>query len=342
MRERRGAWRTATLALAALSACAVPTGTKTESELLPHPAAKIELVEVSNATGQEFDVDAPALLRAAMEEALRDEDLAASPGFVEDRFVLSLAITDYRPGNAFKRWLLPGYGSTVLAVRGTLRDAATGGLAASVVHRRSVLAGGAYTIGAWKTIFRSVAGDLAADLRVRIEQGGEFVVAVAPRAEQETAPAPREDAPRIRIASVADERPERGRIGERKAAFGVAMGDVHLARRVPELVREALTDDLLAGGHRVVESGEDLSVDAWVRRFWVHTDTTPLYWDVVGEIELELAVAAPGAAPVHRTFACRQADRTYAWPTAALTGRVLDRCLAELGEKVRTDPVWRP
>ena len=119
------------------------------------------------------------------------------------------------------------------------------------------------------------------------------------------------------------------------------MGDVNLARRVPELLREALTDELLAGGQRVVESGEDLSVDAAVRRFWVHTDTTPLYWDVVGEIELELSVAAPRAAPVRRTFSCRQSERTYAWPSAALTGRVLDRCLAELGEQVRTDPVWR-
>jgi hypothetical protein len=81
-------------------------------------------------------------------------------------------------------------------------------------------------------------------------------------------------------------------------------------------------------------------VDASVRRFWVHTDTTPLYWDVVGEIELELAVARTGAAPQRRSFGCRQVERTWVYPTAALTGRVLDACLAELGAKLRGDALW--
>jgi hypothetical protein len=144
----------------------------------------------------------------------------------------------------------------------------------------------------------------------------------------------------VRVAPVTDAREERDRIGERKVAFGVSMGDVHLSRRVLGVMREALIDDLWAGGVRVVESGENAVVEASVRRFWLHTDTTPLYWDVVGEIEVDLSVTPPGAAAQRRSFACRQVDRTWAWPTAALSGRVLDACLAELGAKLRGDDVW--
>jgi hypothetical protein len=350
VRPRRSAARapqrasaTPVLGLAVLLAavgCRSPTATETRSELLPRPGARVALGEFSNGTSESFDVDAVGLLHDAMAEALAHEGLAAPAGTAGGAFVLGLAITEYRPGNAFQRWLLPGYGSTILAVEGTLTDAASGALAAHVVHRRSVHWGGAYTIGAWRSIFGEVAGDIAADLRVRIEQGGEFVVTVTPRAEQAPAAEPAADALAVRVAEVADARAERGRIGERRAAFGVAMGDVHLSRRASDVVREALIDDLLAGGRRVVASGEDLVATPALRRFWVHTDTTALYWDVVAEIELELAVQAPGKAPARRSFACRQVERTWVWPTAVLTGRVLDRCLAELGTKLRSDSVW--
>jgi hypothetical protein len=318
--------------------CATPTATRTESDLLPRPGARVAVGSVTNATSQSFDVDAPALLRDALASALAEEGLAPAGG--PAAFVLDLAITEYRPGNAFKRWLLPGYGSTILGVEGTLRDAVTGALAASVVHRRSVHAGGGYTIGAWKSVFGWVAADVAADLRVRIERGGEFVVSVTPRAEQEAAAEPAADAVAVRVAEVVDARGERGRIGERQAAFGVSMGDVYLSRRVRDVVREAIADDLLAGGRRVVASGEDLVVTPTLRRFWVHTDTTPLYWDVVGEIEVDVEVSAQGSAPARQTFSCRQVERTWAWPTAALAGRVLDLCLGELGTKLRGDPIF--
>lgn len=329
------------LAVVTICACATPTRTRTESELLPRPGAHVALGEVSNASGHTFDFDPTTLLRGSLEEALGEQDLTPPAGFAGDHFVLSLRITEYRPGNAFKRWLAPGYGSTILAVRGALRDTRSGALAASVVHRRSVHFGGAYTIGAWKTIFSAVADDVAHDLRVRIEQGGEFVVSVTPRTEQPAVPEPDQSAPRVRIARVADERSERGRIGERTAAFGVSMGDVHLSRRVAELMREVLTDDLLAGGMRVVQSGEELSVDADVRKFWTHTDTTALYWDVIAEVELLLLITGPSGASAQRSLRCQEVERTYAWPTARLIGGVFDSCLADLGATLRADAIWQ-
>ncbi|GIW53604.1 MAG: hypothetical protein KatS3mg082_0008 [Nitrospiraceae bacterium] len=231
----------------------------------------------------------------------------------------------------------------MLAVEGTLRDTQTGVVAATIRHERSVHFGGAYTIGAWSYIFDQVADDLARDLKIRIDQGGQFVVYLNPRADQATAPQPSERAVKIKVAAVADERQDKGRIGTREAAFGVSMGDVHLGQKATEAMRQALRDDLLAAGYRVVESGQDLTVEGRLRKFWVHTDTTALYWDVVGDIEFELAVSAAtqNAGPIRKTFTCHQVERTYVWPSATRLGNVLDACLADMMLSLRTDGIWR-
>ncbi|WP_455379236.1 YajG family lipoprotein [Petrachloros mirabilis] len=316
---------------------------KGESGLLPKPGARIVLNEVKNVSGQIFDVDVEGLLRGAMLTALQGEQLEWTSGSSSHRFTLDLDILEYRPGNAFQRWLLPGYGSTVLGVRGSLKDAQSGAVAAEFVHERSVYFGGAYTIGAWSYVFDEVAEDIAEDLKVRIEQGGQFIVYLKPRADQAAAQQPSEREVKIKLDSVSDDRREQRRIGFREAAFGVSMGDVHLAQKPADLLQRALRDDLMAAGYRIVESGQDLSVESHLRKFWVHTDTTPLYWDVIGEIEFEVIVrpAVQMQERLSKTFTCRESERTYVWPSAAILGNVLDSCLADMMLKARADNIWR-
>jgi hypothetical protein len=86
-----------------------------------------------------------------------------SPGVV----TMDVNIIEYRKGDAFKRWLWPGYGSTVLVVEATLLDV-EGNVDASAQANRSVDAGGGYTTGAWEKIFKNVAADLVSDLKVNI------------------------------------------------------------------------------------------------------------------------------------------------------------------------------
>jgi hypothetical protein len=80
---------------------------------------------------------------------------------------MDVNIIEYRKGDAFKRWLWPGYGSTVLVVEATLLDV-EGNVDASAQANRSVDAGGGYTTGAWEKIFKNVAADLVSDLKVNI------------------------------------------------------------------------------------------------------------------------------------------------------------------------------
>jgi hypothetical protein len=224
-------------------------------------------------------------------------------------------------------------------------------VAARVDHQARVLAGGAFTIGAWKSIFGAVAGDIASDLEAR-SKGEGFTVNLEPWASREVeiplAAAPRE----FQVAPFTDARAERGRIGERFAAFGVSMGSVRFARDVPAFLQEAVADDLRAAGHRVTEGGAGAATEGGggpveirgeVLEFWVHTDTTPLYWDVTAEIELRLSLHSPGdpAALATATHACTHSERTWAWPTKSLVEKVLGACLEELMVEVRSDAMWR-
>ena len=129
-------------------------------------STKITVGQVINKTGESFDVDVEAMLRTAMIDALTRENLLGNkndPGVIS----MNVNIIEYRKGDAFKRWLWPGYGSTVLVVEATLLDT-EGNVDATAQANRSVDAGGGYTIGAWEKIFDNVAADLVADLKGKI------------------------------------------------------------------------------------------------------------------------------------------------------------------------------
>ncbi len=85
------------------------------------------------------------------------------------KVVLACKIVEYDEGNAFKRWLLPGWGATVLSIQCDMKKG--GQLVGSNDARRTVSAGGGYTIGAWRTIFENLAEDVVEDLRSKIPQG---------------------------------------------------------------------------------------------------------------------------------------------------------------------------
>lgn len=296
-----------------------------EAPVLP-PSAKIDLVEV-RAPAAVAVGDAAAMLDAALRRELASRDVLWSSQPGARRFTLDVEITQYEAGNAFKRWLLPGFGATVLSVRGVLKKS-DGSAAGAFEHSRGVYAGGLYTVGAWHGIFDQVAADIARDLDNRIRRRG-FTVALAPWSSR-TVSVP-SAAKRQSYSNVLtrDLRADRGRIGTREAAFGVSMGDVFFARDVTDYMTEAVTDQLRAAGHTIGASGAS-TVQVDLSRFWMHTDTTMLYWDVVAEIEIDIRF---GVAPARR-LECRSVKRTYVWPSDDLLGSVLDQCFTDLMAKL--------
>ena len=60
-------------------------------------------------------------------------------------------IVGYKKGSAFKRWMMPGWGATELSIRCDLKDDKNNQVG-SAIASCEVVAGGGYTIGAWKTV----------------------------------------------------------------------------------------------------------------------------------------------------------------------------------------------
>lgn len=127
------------------------------------PGTKVMLGAVKNKTGQSFDIDVEKMLADALAQSLRDRNLnwANDPS---PKLVLTTDIVEYSKGDAFKRWLVPGWGSTVLVVRATLTDTNNRSVGA-IEAKRTVDVGGAYTIGAWETVFNDLAQDVVTDLQ---------------------------------------------------------------------------------------------------------------------------------------------------------------------------------
>jgi hypothetical protein len=324
-----------------VSGCATTETQTFKDDPLIRPGAQIELGAVTVPPASDYEINVAGLMRAALETSLDEHDIAWQGDAAADRFLLDVVVDDYEPGNAFKRWLMPGFGSTIVHVSGKLTDVSTGDVAGELDHERAVHAGGAYTIGAWETRFKGIADDITTQLQNRIENKG-FTVRLTPWPARDVEIPVAETRQTFNFLPPTDAREERARIGERTAAFEVSMGSVFFDRQVPAFLAEAIAADLLGAGHTINVGGPGRPVSIEVTRFWTHTNTTALYWDVIGNIEVGVSVGSESDEADVRTasFTCEQTKRTYAWPSLDLVTGVMDACLVELLASVRDDAIW--
>ena len=135
----------------------------------PPVGTKIEVPSAANATGKTFEeIDIGKTLSEELVAALAKEGINADRAVQGSRLSLPCRITEYEPGDAFKRWLWPTYGSTVLNVTCEIREIESGKMVGTAEAKHTVDAGGAYTIGAWKYIFTNVAQDIAKELKGKL------------------------------------------------------------------------------------------------------------------------------------------------------------------------------
>jgi hypothetical protein len=146
---------------------------KFDQNYKPPEVISVKVARVSNDTGLVFENDIEKLLVEAFEENLNEKNLLCEQGKAPSLFLESYIIK-YREGSAFKRWLLPGWGATELSIRCDLKDE-NNNLVGSAVASREIFAGGLYTIGAWKTVFKDVTDDVTNDLRDQLKAKGYVV-----------------------------------------------------------------------------------------------------------------------------------------------------------------------
>lgn len=79
--------------------------------------------------------------------------------------VLTCEVTQFAEGSALKRWLMPGWGSTVGQIALMLSNAKDQSAVLIIQGNATVSAGGLYTIGAEDYILKSAADDVIKKLR---------------------------------------------------------------------------------------------------------------------------------------------------------------------------------
>ena len=144
-----------------LSGCATKVTVQKEIALTENVPFTVESVDNQcAATPPEGDKDAVTLMQEALYAAIAEAELPQGP----DGYKIKVFLKEYAPGDALKRWLMPGWGQTKLTVQCVVTD--KDGLQAGEIEvSRSIAAGGGYTIGAWHYIFSDVAKALVKEIK---------------------------------------------------------------------------------------------------------------------------------------------------------------------------------
>lgn len=134
----------------------------------------------------------------------------------------------------------------------------------------------------------------------------------------------------VQVKAVRDLRAEKGRIGYRTAAMNVPLGNVYLAETVEEYFKRRLGFELMQNGFQLEETEAEASIELNVKRYWVHTDTSLTYFDMIAEVECEAEIARSGGEQEKRVFRSSKKERTYVYPTKKLMGRTLNAAVDEV------------
>ena len=138
-----------------------------EEALFALPAgAKIKVEDVVNDTGQVSSVDMIGLFWVALENALKEENLLWIQRSDGNPLNLEAHILEYEEGHALQRWLMPGFGSTVLHARVDLRNGSET-LGSFEAHQTVSLGDGFTTIRGWEKVFAGAAKDIVEQIKLK-------------------------------------------------------------------------------------------------------------------------------------------------------------------------------
>lgn len=110
----------------------------------------------------------------------------------------------------------------------------------------------------------------------------------------------------------------------REAAFGVPMGNVIFDPPETKLIKNALEIELTKlMKEKGIQTKKEFSCD--VLEFGVNTNTTPLYWDVIGRIRLVLKQSGKE----YNLFGMHT-ERTYVWPGETIIKKTVDEAFKKI------------
>lgn len=143
----------------------------------------------------------------------------------------------------------------------------------------------------------------------------------------------------VQVLPFNDDRKDVDADGQVSAAFGVPMGRIRFEPSPATLLGQAIVSEIKAAGHTVTDGAQGVQITGAVLEFEAHTATTPLYWDVIGNLAVSLQIpvergTSPGAPLAYRA---RCLERTYVWPSEALIAGVMSKCVNDFAIQLRND-----
>lgn len=126
--------------------------------------------------------------------------------------------------------------------------------------------------------------------------------------------------------------------GTREAAFGVHMSTVEFYPSVEDIFKDVIKAEFQRAGHTLVSEAQPITLSATVLAFDVATDTTPLYWDIIGKAMIELKIKRADLKKTKHNYSSMCQERTYIFPSGELIQKVMKCCIADFAHKLRNDP----
>jgi uncharacterized lipoprotein YajG len=143
----------------------------------------------------------------------------------------------------------------------------------------------------------------------------------------------------VRIEPVKDARADAvgSLIGQRTTIGNISMGEVEMSPLPTDAMAQLLRTEFTQMGYGIVNSGQQFTVAAQLRKFQVVTPATALYWDINGSIELDVTVAAQNGKKHDASYTAACTDRTYIYPSEEIIRNVVAGCVRDIGAKLRGD-----
>ena len=157
------------LLASALGGCATESLSRPDQ---PYPAASPRIVRIESCedrTGEGGERDLKSEASRVFADKLRASGLFQIQA--DASLVLTCDIERFAEGSAFKRWLMPGWGSTQAGVAVMVWERPGDKLLGTFRSQSRVDAGGLYTIGADKYIFSVAFDDVVKQMRAWIGKG---------------------------------------------------------------------------------------------------------------------------------------------------------------------------
>jgi len=111
---------------------------------------------------------------------------------------------------------------------------------------------------------------------------------------------------------------------KREAAFGVPMGNVTFDPPEAQIVKNVLEVELTRlMKEKDIQTKRDFSCD--IVEFGVNTNTTPLYWDVIGRIRLTLRQNGK-----EYSLSGTHTERTFVWPGERVIKKTVEESLNQI------------